>query len=231
MEYVLYFILGILAGTVILIISMIISSAIHGGIEFGEVHIVIPKALGLLLVVNLISLLPGGWLFALGIWFLGLMYLFRLDVWEARVLIFINWGLNVAVRLFLLGVLLSAAEHGLLGTENGEDSLPLNQQQVEDVKAIVAMGGTIEDDEDDPDAGIVSVSLAGTRATDADLARLKDFPNLRTVDLSNTAVTDAGLVHLKALDKLQTVNLKGTRVTEAGVRDLRRELPRLKVLR
>ncbi len=218
--------------TVVLILSMIISSYISGGIEFGEIHIVIPKALALLLVVNVICLLPFGWLLALPVWVLGFMYLFGLDPWEARVLLIINCGMNIAVRVLVLSALISAAQHGMFrDTDQEPEGPPLTQQQMDDVKAIDALGGTIDEDEDDPAAGFVSVSLAGTRATDADLVRLKDFPNLREVDLSGTAVTDAGLAHLKELSKLQTVNVKGTRVTEAGVVKLRRALPRVKVLR
>jgi DNA-directed RNA polymerase subunit M/transcription elongation factor TFIIS len=97
--------------TVILILSMIISSALAGGIEFGEVHIVIPKALILLLVVNLISLLPLGGYLALPFWVFGLMALFKLDFWEARFLFLINWGLNLAVRIFLVAAILSAMQH------------------------------------------------------------------------------------------------------------------------
>jgi hypothetical protein len=52
---------------VILVASMLVSSAIWGGINFGEVHTAIPKAALLLIVVNLICLLPLGALLALPI--------------------------------------------------------------------------------------------------------------------------------------------------------------------
>jgi len=42
-------------------------------------------------------------------WLIGLIALFRLDLWEARMVILINWLLNMALSFFLLGVLLSAA--------------------------------------------------------------------------------------------------------------------------
>jgi hypothetical protein len=109
--------------TVILILSMIISSAIAGGIEFGEVHIVIPKALILLLVVNLISLLPLGGYLALPFWVFGLMALFKLDFWEARFLFVINWGLNLAVRIFLVAAILSSMQHA--DRDRDEDLPPM----------------------------------------------------------------------------------------------------------
>lgn len=108
--------------TVILILSMVLSSALAGGIEFGEIHIVIPKALVLLLIVNLISLLPLGGILALPVWVFGLMLLFKLDFWEARILIVINWGLNFAVRFFLLAAILSAMQHSDI--DRDEDDRP-----------------------------------------------------------------------------------------------------------
>jgi hypothetical protein len=57
-------------------------------------------------------------------------------------------------------------------------------------------------------------------ATDADLARLKDLTELRTLDLARTNITDAGLVHLTGLTKLQALDLRGTGVWGAGLKSL-----------
>jgi hypothetical protein len=108
-----YLLISIPISAVILVISMIISSAIGGGIEFGEVHVVIPKALGLIFVVNLVSLIPFvGWFIALLVWVGGLMSLFKLDMQETRILVAVNWGLNFLVRLALLQMFLAAAQRG-----------------------------------------------------------------------------------------------------------------------
>jgi predicted Zn finger-like uncharacterized protein len=58
---------------VILIASMIISSHLGGGINFGEVHTVILKGSVLLILVNLIYLVPFGGLLAFPIWLIGVM--------------------------------------------------------------------------------------------------------------------------------------------------------------
>jgi hypothetical protein len=64
-----YLLISIPVSAVILVVSMIFSSAIVGGMDFGEVHVAIPKALGLLFVVNLVSLIPfAGWFVALVVW-------------------------------------------------------------------------------------------------------------------------------------------------------------------
>jgi hypothetical protein len=103
-----YLAVSIPVSAIILVVSMIISSGLGGGIEFGEVHVVIPKALGLLFVVNLIGLLPFGIFLAFPVWAIGLMVLFKLDLWETRVLITVNWGLNAVVRFGLMSVILAA---------------------------------------------------------------------------------------------------------------------------
>jgi hypothetical protein len=97
--------------TIILIISMVVSSQLVGGIDFGEVHTAIAKSILLLFAVNVISLVDYGIFFSIPIWLFGLMYLFNLDFWETRFLLFINWVLNYAARFAMMAMLLSAAHH------------------------------------------------------------------------------------------------------------------------
>ena len=44
------------------------------------------------------------WL-TLPVWWFGLMILFRIDFWEARTLVVINWVLNLLVRFLLIRTL------------------------------------------------------------------------------------------------------------------------------
>jgi hypothetical protein len=108
--------------TIILIISMVISSQLAGGIDFGEVSTAIAKAILLLFAVNVISLVPYGIFFSIPIWLFGLMYLFNLDFWETRFLLFINWVLNYAARFAIVAMLISAAHH--LPSSVDEDDHP-----------------------------------------------------------------------------------------------------------
>jgi hypothetical protein len=90
----------------ILFASMLLTSRTMGGVEFGSLSAVFLKGGFLLVAVNLIMLIPyGGWL-TLPVWWLGLMMLFRIDFWEARVLVIINWALNSLFRVFLLATFL-----------------------------------------------------------------------------------------------------------------------------
>ncbi len=221
--------------TVILILSMFISSWMGGGIDFGEAHVVIPKAAGLLLIVNLIGLLPFGGFLAFPIWLVGLMYLFSLDLWETRILMAVNWGLNFLARMLVFTAIVAAFSHSHEGLgfnpshRSGQPAAVSAEEEA--INAIEELGGDCSTGNDEGDGPIVSVSLAGTRAADADLARLKSFPKLRQLDLSATQITDAGLVHLKKLNNLEMLTLARTRVTDAGVADLQAALPRLKIVR
>jgi hypothetical protein len=105
--------------TGILVASMVISSRIAGGIDFGEARVVVPKAFALLVAINLIGLVPFGFVFALPVWLVGLMTLFRLDLREARTLSGVNWTLNTMIKLFVLAAILSAVLQGGLFQDNG----------------------------------------------------------------------------------------------------------------
>ena len=63
---------------------------------------------------------------------------------------------------------------------------------------------------------IVEAELARTRVTDAGLAGLAKWENLRALDLTRTGVTSAGLAALTGLQSLETLNLTDTSVGEAG---------------
>jgi hypothetical protein len=124
--------------TGILILSMVISSRLAGGIDFGEARVVVPKAFALLVAVNLIGLLPLGFVFSLPVWLVGLMSLFRLDLREARTLSGVNWALNTVIRLFALAAILSALVQGGLFQDNGQPD-PARLRQA--TQALEGLGG------------------------------------------------------------------------------------------
>jgi hypothetical protein len=68
---------------------------------------------------------------------------------------------------------------------------------------------------------IVDAELARTAVTDAGLAPLSSFRNLRYVDLSHTAVTGEGVKTLAALAKLESLNLTADSVSDADLGRLR----------
>jgi mono/diheme cytochrome c family protein len=74
---------------------------------------------------------------------------------------------------------------------------------------------------------IVEAELARTRVTDAGLAALAPWENLRMLDLTRTAVTSRGLGAIARLPRLETLNLTDTAVDDAGVAHLK-EMPALR---
>lgn len=133
-------------------------------------------------------------------------------LWEfSRFWFPLNGGID-EVRVYDRG--LSAGEIGsLYAMEVAESAV---------VVALKRLGGNLEPDEH---GDIVSVSLAGTRAVDADLSVLKRLHQLERLELSGTGITDAGLKHLRESSSLKRLQLHGTQVTDAGLRELVRVLP------
>jgi hypothetical protein len=91
-----------LLGTLTLVFSMIVTSRLAGGIDFGPASAVVPRGAALLAVVTLINHVDLGILLAGPIWFFGLMGLFRLDYPQTRTLTKINWGMNLVWKLLLI---------------------------------------------------------------------------------------------------------------------------------
>jgi hypothetical protein len=67
---------------------------------------------------------------------------------------------------------------------------------------------------------IVEVNLARTSVTDACLATLAKFVNLRAIHLDGTAINGSGLGQLTHLQQLHYLNLSETQVTQAAVAPL-----------
>jgi hypothetical protein len=114
---------------VILIISMFLSSALGGGINFGDAKTAIIGAIFLIVIVNLVALIPYvGRYLTFVVWLVGFMTIYGLDPWEARFLLIINWILNYLFATFILGILLK--DRGQL--EIDDDGMEDNEVEVQD---------------------------------------------------------------------------------------------------
>lgn len=76
---------------------------------------------------------------------------------------------------------------------------------------------------------IVEAELARTKVSDAGLAVVAGWTNLRSLDLTHTGVTSAGMSALAPLQKLEALNLTNTRVDDRGVERIK-ALPALRRL-
>jgi hypothetical protein len=68
------------------------------------------------------------------------------------------------------------------------------------------------------------------QGSDADLAALKDIPELYTLAITDAKLTDNALQHIAALPHLTSLTLKGTPFSSAALRDLRKQRPTLSVV-
>lgn len=74
----------------------------------------------------------------------------------------------------------------------------------------------------DAGGGLKLRMICGDQATDARLARVKEFPEIQVVEAFGSAgFSDAGLAHLAALPKLRSLSLGGLHLTAAGLGSLR----------
>ena len=76
-----------------------------------------------------------------------------------------------------------------------------------------------------------SLSLAGTKVTDAGLAQLAGLSSLENLDLKGLAITDRGLAELAPVKSLKHVYVSRTGPTSAGIDALEQAIPRLHVTR
>jgi hypothetical protein len=106
--YAIYLLISVPASTVLFFVAMYLSSIIFGAIEMGNLRVAVVKAFILLVFVNMASLVQGqvGAFVTLPVWIIGLLGLFRLDLWEAGMLLFVNWVLNYGLRFLLMGIML-----------------------------------------------------------------------------------------------------------------------------
>ena len=233
-----YLLIALPISTVIFFAAMFLSSVILGAMEIGELHVAFVKAFILMFIVNVVSLLPiGFWLTGMLMFVVllaGLMTMFRLDAWEARMVIFFNWVLNFGLKWILMAAILSwAMRAGSVHDDDGGRPGPGGQPAQGAEWDPGERDGLVNHDVADQDEeAVISISFRQSRSLkDADLSHMKEFPRLARLDLANTRITDAGLAHLKSCKGLKVLTVTGTRVTDGGVRDLQQALPRLQIVR
>jgi len=104
---------------------------------------------------------------------------------------------------------------GLIGTTcagcGGEAKLPETQQATAD--DIRALEGIVSVDPKLPEAGVVAITLQGTAADDALIARLGVFPELKRLSLNGTKITDAAVPHLAKLQTLRFLDVRDTKLS------------------
>lgn len=133
---------------VILVAGMFISSALGGGINFGDAKTAIIGSFFLVVVVVLVSLIPVvGRYLTLIVWLVGFMTIFGLDPWEARFLFFICWILSYAANMGYAHIQNRMLEKRLEREwMNEDDEKPVRKRTRDNNKP-----GRKDPDDDDPD--------------------------------------------------------------------------------
>jgi hypothetical protein len=89
-------------------VSLFVSNWFGAGTDLVEFGSLIPKSLLLVLLASLVGLMPCvGLLVGLGVWLIGAVIFFKLEAWEARFLVGVNFVLGVAMWVLLIPWLLA----------------------------------------------------------------------------------------------------------------------------
>ncbi|MCS6977883.1 MAG: hypothetical protein NZM31_12875 [Gemmatales bacterium] len=84
-----------------LLFSMVIADRWVGGIDFGPILWILPRAVALCALVTAVNFLSWGVILSAPVWYFGLMGLFHLSFREAAVLTNINWPVMVVWKVLL----------------------------------------------------------------------------------------------------------------------------------
>jgi hypothetical protein len=88
------------------------------------------------------------------------------------------------------------------------------------IRDLEKQGAVVSVDEKTPGKPVVKIVFRDRATTDAALALLDDFSELRELSICGVAVTDAGMAHLKGLKRLEKLDIVYTSITDAGVASL-----------
>jgi hypothetical protein len=111
MVYIIAFVVLYVALAVIWVVSLVAYSKFGGELDFGDLGVFALKSAGLVAVATAVMLfVPFGGFIALAVWWLGLVVLFGMEVWEAKVLVAIIWALSFVLRFAVMLLLLRPAQ-------------------------------------------------------------------------------------------------------------------------
>jgi hypothetical protein len=104
MDYVIILAISWVLSFPILILSMIATNSLLGGdVEFGPLGPALLKGSFLVILGDAILLfVPFGFLLWVLVFWLGTGLLFRVEFWQARVFVVVNWVWNVVVSFLLM---------------------------------------------------------------------------------------------------------------------------------
>ncbi len=204
----------------ILFASLFTVSVMFAGVSIGSVPVFIAKGFFLLLIIVPIHLLPAGQYIAMPFWYIGLMALFGMDMWEALMTTLINWFVGLILMFTIVGGLLESAVQKVAEMPDEDESKLAAPWGLGDIQRL---GGHIIRNEVGGGPAIRYISLKGKDIKDEDIVKLRHLPVME-LDLSETPITDEGLMELRRNKSLRIVDVSGTKVTAEGIKKLQLKL-------
>jgi hypothetical protein len=105
MNYVVAFVVVFVVTAAVWIAAATIYNLLMGGFNFGELSAFVWKSALLVALASAVLFVPfGGWL-ALAIWWIGVVALFGMDFWEAKIIVVIIWACCFVIRIVLMASL------------------------------------------------------------------------------------------------------------------------------
>jgi hypothetical protein len=91
---------------VLWVVVLVIYSAFVESLDFGRLSMFGLKSVVLIGIVAAVNtFIPYGGLLTLIVWAIGLVIVFRMDLWEIRVLVLLLWGVNFVFGLLIRSLL------------------------------------------------------------------------------------------------------------------------------
>lgn len=89
---------------------LVIYSAFVESLDFGPLSTFALKSVILVgIVAAVATFIPYGGLLTLIVWAIGLVIVFKMDLWEIRVLVLLLWGVNFLFGLLIRGLIVANA--------------------------------------------------------------------------------------------------------------------------
>src|SRR5262245_28385106 len=110
MSLVAVFVIVLIYSAILWVVVLVLYSVLMESLDFGPLPTFALKSLGLVTAVAIVvTFVPYGNYFTLLVWWLGLMVIFKMDLWECRVLVVLVWACNFVAGLAMRGLMLAAA--------------------------------------------------------------------------------------------------------------------------
>ena len=129
-------------------------------------------------------------------------------------------GLPRTSNLFWPLLLLFPAAVSTAALQDDEEVSAATPETLAALRMVRQLGGSAQQDRTAPGAPITSVTILGAKISDADLRRLGQLTQLKSLHCTGSAFPAQSLQHIATLRKLETLGLAGTSITDQSLKPL-----------